>query len=64
MDKRIRVALVQDLIDSHAPGAARKEMRKAHSRLNDFVRCGIVPEDLMHAGGRLTGQCSSSRSRQ
>jgi len=51
MDKRVRVTLVQDLVDSHAR-AARKEMRKAHSRLNDFLSRGIVPEDLKQAGGR------------
>jgi len=30
---------------------ARKEMMKAHSRLNDFLTSGIVPEDLKQAGG-------------
>jgi hypothetical protein len=82
MDKRVRVTLVQDLVDSHARinwaseafganipnalphptgtqrirnasselSAARKEMRKAHSRLNDFLSRGIVPEDLKQSG--------------
>jgi hypothetical protein len=29
---------------------ARKEMMKAHSRLNDFLRRGVVPEDLKRRG--------------
>ena len=29
--------------------AARKEMMAAHSRLNDFISRGIVPEDLKRA---------------
>jgi hypothetical protein len=49
MDKRVRVRLVQDLVDSHAR-AARKEMRKAHARLNAFLSRGIVPQDLKQAG--------------
>jgi hypothetical protein len=49
MDKRVRLALVQDLVDSHAR-AARKEIVKAHSRLNDFLNRGTVPEDLKHGG--------------
>ena len=82
-DKRVRVTLVKDLVDSHArinwaldvfgavanniPSshpdgtrrirnasseltAARKEMMKAHSRLNDFLTEGIVPEDLKRSG--------------
>jgi hypothetical protein len=31
---------------SHELSAARKEMMTAHSRLNDFLSRGIVPEDL------------------
>jgi hypothetical protein len=51
MDKRVRLALVQDLVDSHAR-AARKEIAKAHSRLNDFLNRGTVPDDLKQ-GGRI-----------
>ena len=51
MDKRVRLALVQDLVDSHAR-AARREIQKAHSRLNDFLNHGIVPDDLKQ-GGRI-----------
>jgi hypothetical protein len=51
MDKRVRLALVQDLVDSHAR-AARREIVKAHSRLNDFLNRGIVPDDLKQ-GGRI-----------
>jgi hypothetical protein len=29
---------------------ARKEMMKAHKRLNDFIEDGIVPEDLKRSG--------------
>jgi hypothetical protein len=31
--------------------AARKEVMKAHTRLNDFLGQGIVPEDLKQASG-------------
>jgi hypothetical protein len=31
--------------------AARKEMMTAHSRLNDFLSRGIIPNDLKRAGG-------------
>lgn len=51
MDKHIRLALAQDLLDSHAR-AARREIVKAHSRLNDFLNRGIVPDDLKQ-GGRI-----------
>ena len=65
MDKRVRVTLIRDLVDAHArteafsedrrnPAselfAARQEMMKAHSRLNDFLSRGIVPEDLKRSG--------------
>jgi len=30
--------------------AARKEMMKAHTRLNDFIERGIVPENLQRRG--------------
>ena len=30
--------------------AARKEMMKAHNRLNDYLGLGIVPEDLKRSG--------------
>ena len=50
VDKRVRLALVQDLVDSHAR-AARKEIEMAHSRLNDFLNLGTVPDDLK-LGGR------------
>ena len=30
--------------------AARKELTKAHDRLNDFLNTGIVPEDLKRSG--------------
>jgi len=49
IDKRVRVALVQDLVDSHAR-AAHKEIVKAHSRLNDFLNGGTVPDDLKQGG--------------
>jgi hypothetical protein len=49
IDKRLRLALVQDLVDSHAR-AARKEIAKAHSRLNDFLNGGNVPDDLKQSG--------------
>jgi hypothetical protein len=49
MEKRIRLALVQDLLDSHAR-AARNEIVKAHSRLNDFLNGGNVPDDLKQGG--------------
>jgi hypothetical protein len=29
---------------------ARKEMMKAHTRLNDFIERGIVPDDLKRSG--------------
>ncbi len=29
---------------------ASKGIFKAHNRLNDFLRCGIVPEDLKRSG--------------
>ena len=32
--------------------AARKEVMRAHTRLNDVLGQGIVPEDLRQAGGR------------
>lgn len=35
---------------SHRLDLARKEMMKAHSRLNDFIELGIVPEDLKRSG--------------
>lgn len=31
--------------------AARKEMMKAHARLNDFLSQAIIPEDLKQSGG-------------
>ncbi len=31
--------------------AARKEVMKAHSRLNDFLGQGIIPEDLKQGSG-------------
>jgi hypothetical protein len=31
--------------------AARKEMMKAHARLNDFLSQGIIPEDLKQGSG-------------
>ena len=31
--------------------AARKEMMRAHSRLNDFVTRGVIPDDLKQQGG-------------
>ncbi len=49
VDKRVRLALVQDLVDSHAR-AARKEIVKAHWRLNNFLNRGIVPDDLKQGG--------------
>jgi len=35
---------------SHELDIARKEMMKAHTRLNDFVERGILPEDLKRSG--------------
>jgi hypothetical protein len=35
---------------SHKLDVARKEMLMAHTRLNDFVELGIVPEDLKRSG--------------
>lgn len=35
---------------SRALSAARVEMLKAHSRLNDFLNRGVVPEDLKRSG--------------
>ena len=32
--------------------AARKEMARAHNRLNDFLSRGIIPEDLKRAAGQ------------
>jgi len=32
--------------------AARKEMARAHNRLNDFLSRGIIPEDLKRAVGQ------------
>ena len=32
--------------------AARKEMARAHNRLNDFLSRGIIPEDLKRAAGK------------
>ena len=32
---------------SHALAAARAEVVKAHSRLNEFLARGVVPEDLL-----------------
>jgi len=29
---------------------ARKEMMKAHSRLNEFIELGLVPDDLKRSG--------------
>ena len=49
MDKHVRLALAQDLVDSHARDA-RKEIVKAHSRLNDFLNRGTVPDDLKLCG--------------
>jgi hypothetical protein len=34
---------------SHKLTAARKDMMRAHNRLNDYVERGIVPEDLKRA---------------
>ena len=31
---------------SHELSAARKEMMRAHTRLNDYLNGGVVPEDL------------------
>jgi hypothetical protein len=31
--------------------AARKEMMKAHARLNDFLSSGVIPEDLKQGNG-------------
>jgi len=36
---------------SHELDVARKEMMKAHTRLNEFVERGIVPEDLKDGSG-------------
>src|SRR5579859_867650 len=30
--------------------AARKEMMRAHSRLNDFLTSGVIPEDVQRTG--------------
>ena len=64
-DKRVRLTLIRDLVAAHArteafsadrrnptseSTAARKEIMKAHSRLNDFLSRGIVPEDLKRSG--------------
>ena len=64
-DKRVRVTLIRDLVAAHSrteassgdrrnprseSTAARKEIIKAHSRLNDFLSRGIVPEDLKRSG--------------
>jgi hypothetical protein len=35
---------------SRSLDAARKEMMTAHTRLNDFIERGIVPEDLKGSG--------------
>jgi hypothetical protein len=32
--------------------SARKELSRAHNRLNDFLSRGIIPEDLARAVGR------------
>ena len=32
--------------------AARKEMARAHNRLNDFLSRGIIPKDLKRAAGQ------------
>jgi hypothetical protein len=65
MDKLVRVTLIRDLVAAHAridtasadrrnprgeSTAARKEIMKAHSRLNAFLSHGIVPEDLKRSG--------------
>jgi hypothetical protein len=31
--------------------AARKEMLRAHSRLDEFLSTGVIPDDLKQAGG-------------
>ena len=36
---------------SHKLGTARKEMMRAHTRLNEFIERGIVPEDLKQGSG-------------
>jgi hypothetical protein len=35
---------------SHGLSIARKKMMKAHSRLDEFLQSGIVPEDLKRSG--------------
>jgi len=35
---------------SHKLSAAREAMMKAHTRLNDYVERGIVPDDLKRSG--------------
>jgi len=35
---------------SHKLDAARREMMKAHTRLNDYLERGIVPDDLKPSG--------------
>jgi hypothetical protein len=40
--------------------AARKEVMKAHTRLNDFLSRGIIPKDLKQAGGEVTAPSTFS----
>jgi len=35
---------------SHELSAARKEMMRAHQRLNEFIDTGVVPDDLKQTG--------------
>jgi hypothetical protein len=35
---------------SHELPTARKDLMKAHTRLDDFLKTGIVPEDLKRSG--------------
>ena len=57
-EQDIRTTLMHDLVEAteHANVAsrdlatARKEMMKAHNRLNDYLGRGIVPEDLRRSG--------------
>jgi hypothetical protein len=35
---------------SHKLSTARKDLMKAHTRLDDFLKTGIVPEDLKRSG--------------